>query len=63
MERTVKIPDVQELERIAPGMESATVPLIHAYVRMDGPAMGATFLTVQEIPTVPTGVRKNMSVR
>ena len=57
MGRTVKIPDVQELGEIAPDTENATVPHTPVSARMDGPAMGATFLTAQGIPTVLTEVR------
>ena len=57
MGRTVKIPDVQELGEIAPDAENATVPHTPVSARMDGPALGATFLTAQGIPTVLTEVR------
>ena len=56
MERTVKIPGVQELGEIAPDTENATVPHTPVSARMDGPAMGATFLTAQGILTVLTEV-------
>ena len=56
MGRTVKISDVQELGEIALDTENATVPHTPVSARMDGRAVGATFLTAQGIPTVLTEV-------
>ena len=56
MGRTVKILDVQELGGIALDTENATVPHTPVSARMDGRAVGATFLTAQGIPTVLTEV-------
>ena len=63
MGRTVKIPDVRELGEIALDTENATVPHTPVSARMDGPAMGATFLTAQGIPTVLTEVRHRYTKR
>jgi len=52
----VKIPDVQELERIALDTANVTVQHTHASVRMGGLEMDAIFLIVLEIQTVQTEV-------
>ena len=57
VERSVKIPDVQEMARIAPVMASVTVLSIRVSARTAGQVMDVTSLTVLEIQTVQTEVK------
>lgn len=54
VERSVKIPDVQEMARIVPVMASVTVLFIRVSARTAGQVMDVTSLTVLEIQTVQT---------
>ena len=63
VERSVKIPDVQEMARIVPVMASVTVLFIRVSARTAGQAMDVTSLTVLEIQTVQTEVKIFMTVK
>ena len=62
VERSVKIPDVQEMARIVPVMASVTVLFILVSARTAGQVMDVTSLTVLEIQTVQTEVKIFMIV-
>lgn len=63
VERSVKIPDVQEMARIVPVMASVTVLFIRVSARTAGQVMDVTSLTVLEIQTVQTEVKIFMTVK
>lgn len=63
VERSVKIPDVQEMAGIVPVMASVTVLFIRVSARTAGQVMDVTSLTVLEIQTVQTEVKIFMTVK